>query len=110
MSLEVDPQSLRDADRQVADAVIEADNMLGRLESELASFGQPWGADDIGSLIGEIYTAAYAMAMNSFNSNLDTMDGYATRLSTAAESLERADQDSAERTRRPMDSLPDLPL
>jgi hypothetical protein len=109
-TIDVDPESLRRADLAVTNAVADADSMLGAFEAELAGFGEPWGADDLGSLIGEVYTGAYAMAMNCYNSNLDTMDGYATRLTTAATQLELTDEQAAQQVRQPMDNLPDLPL
>jgi hypothetical protein len=110
MNIEVDPVSLREADARVGGAIVDADSVLGQFEAEIGSFGEPWGSDDLGSLIGEIYSAAYAMAMNCFNSNLDTMDAYATRLGVAADAYVVTDEESAEQTATVQQSLPDLPL
>ncbi|HCT78041.1 MAG TPA: hypothetical protein DGT23_15895 [Micromonosporaceae bacterium] len=110
MTFEVDPAGLRDADERVGMAIVDADTMLGQFETEIEAFGEPWGHDDLGGLIGEVYQAAYAMAMNCFNSNLDTMDAYATRLGVAADSYEQTDQASAEQSAAVQNSHPNLPL
>jgi hypothetical protein len=100
MSFEVDPAVLRQADERIGAAIADAEATLAQFEAAVAAFGEPWGADDLGSLIGEIYLAAYAMAMNCYNSNLDTMDGYATRLAVAADRYEESDIQSADRVHR----------
>jgi hypothetical protein len=60
-------------------------------DAELASMGQPWGSDDLGMMIGEVYQAAYAMMMNCLRSNLGTIDGYTERLVHTADSYDAVD-------------------
>jgi hypothetical protein len=40
-------------------------------QGELAGFGEPWGGDDIGALIGGCYNAVYELFMECVNDNLE---------------------------------------
>jgi hypothetical protein len=94
---ELDPGSLRRGDQDLQAVIQQTAGDLDRFDAELASHGEPWGRDDLGSMIGEVYRGAYAMAMNCLNSNLDTMDGYAERLSINADAYEGTDEQVASR-------------
>jgi hypothetical protein len=96
MTLEVDPDQVRSAADGIGAAIVATDTMLGQFETDLASRGEPWGADDLGSLIGSVYQGALAMAMNCFDSNLDTMDAYASHLTAAADAIDATNQASAD--------------
>ncbi|MFI0405713.1 hypothetical protein [Actinomadura sp. 3N508] len=55
---------------------ISANELKSKLEaftSELEGFGQPWGADEIGMLIGMCYQGIYEAAMECFQGNIEDM-------------------------------------
>jgi hypothetical protein len=48
--------------------------LAGKVEAfqgELTGFGEPWGGDDIGALIGGCYNAVYELFMECVNDNLE---------------------------------------
>jgi uncharacterized protein YukE len=108
--LEVDPDSYRRAKLNIGQSNEDTDAALSTFVSELESYGEPWGNDDLGSLIGMSYQGIFAVAMDCFATNLDVIDNYAERLGNAADDYERTDQASAEPFQKTQASLPDLPL
>jgi hypothetical protein len=88
MSIDYSFDGLREADRGVGRVVSGIDTSLATFEERLASLGSPWGSDMLGSVIGEIYQGALAMAINCYHSNLDAMDDYAGLLSEVADTME----------------------
>ncbi len=96
MNLEIDILGLRESDYRIGAAIVDLDSTLDRFETEMAAHGEPWGGDELGVLIGDMYIAALAMAINCFNSNLDTMDAYTARLTAAADWYENAEASSVE--------------
>lgn len=89
---EVDPESLRATDERIGSVFEAALSDFQRMETELGASDAPWGGDDLGMLIGEIYQGAYAMAMNCLYSNLDTMGAYSVRLATVAEAYDATEE------------------
>jgi hypothetical protein len=87
MSIDYSFDSLRHADSGIGRVVSGIDTSLSRFQERLASFGSPWGNDMLGSVIGEIYQGALAMAINCYHSNLDAMDDYAGLLSEVADTM-----------------------
>ena len=75
--IEVDTESLRRARVLIGDSTQETDAALTGFIAELESFGQPWGDDALGSLIGLSYQGIFEVAMDCFASNLDLIDEYA---------------------------------
>jgi hypothetical protein len=56
-----------------------AQQMKARLQtfmSELNGHGQPWGNDDLGSLIGMCYQAICEVAMESYDDNVTDLQGH----------------------------------
>ena len=108
--MEVDSESMRRAQLQIGNSTQETDAALSAFIGELDSYGQPWGNDELGSLIGLSYQGIYEAAMECFASNLDEIDDYAERLGEAAAELDRTDQASADLSQQAQANLPDLPL
>jgi len=94
---EVSSTGLRQSSSQMTGAVESADTTLQGFQSQLESFGEPWGNDDLGGAIGAIYKAALAMVINCLKSNLDTVDGYAERLGLVADNYDDADNAASQR-------------
>jgi hypothetical protein len=108
--MDVDPEAIRQAKIQIGNSTQETDAALTAFVTELQSFGECWGDDDLGSLIGLSYQGIYEVAMDCFAHNLDLIDDYAERLGAAAENIERSDAESAAQTSAIPTDLPNLPL
>ncbi len=108
--LDVDSTSLRQAKVNIGQSQQDTDAALSAFVAELASHGEPWGNDDLGSLIGLSYQGIFDAAMECFNHNLDVIDEYSASLGTAADEYDRTDQDNADLTAQAQKNLPDLPL
>lgn len=108
--VDVDPDNLRQAKLNIGNSTQETDAALTSFVNELNGFGEPWGNDDLGSLIGLSYQGIFAAAMDCFASNLDVVDDYAELLGSAADELQRTDQASAQLSQQAQANLPNLPL
>ncbi|WUI01178.1 hypothetical protein OHR68_04970 [Spirillospora sp. NBC_00431] len=83
--LRVSDADLRRAADRLGRAIDQMDGDLQAFKGELAGFGQPWGGDDIGMLIGLCYQGAYDLAMDCYDSNLDELDSFADDLEEMAD-------------------------
>lgn len=108
--IEVDTESLRQAKVLIGGSTVETDAALSSFIAELESYGQPWGDDTLGSLIGSSYQGIFEVAMDCFASNLDLIDEYAERLGTAADKIDATDTEQAEVLDRVRAANPDLRL
>ncbi|MET7946864.1 hypothetical protein [Micromonospora sp. NPDC005324] len=92
---EVDPALLRSG----GDAVIDvAQGFIGELESfesQMQGFGEPWGADDIGSLIGVAYTMVAAWVLDCIGEAAEEIGSAGSDLTLMADNYEAAEQDAA---------------
>src|SRR6266542_353803 len=55
----------------------------------------PWGGDEIGSLIGELYGLIHDMALTCFESNGEVLGEYADGLHVMADGLDQTETDIA---------------
>ncbi|MEV6350218.1 hypothetical protein [Actinoplanes sp. NPDC051851] len=82
--LTIDPEGL-DASGQSLQGVAERFGAaLATFQAEIASFGQPWGADDIGSLIGAAHDEVSAAAYECYQGVIDEMAAAGADLSGMA--------------------------
>jgi|RhiMethySRZTD1v2_1073278.scaffolds.fasta_scaffold2180012_1 hypothetical protein len=108
--MDVDSGSLRQAKINIGQSAQDTDAALAAFVAELESHGEPWGNDDLGTMIGLSYQGIFDAAMECFNSNLDVIDDYAESLGNAADEYDRTDQENADLTQKAQANLPDLPL
>ncbi|GIG92041.1 hypothetical protein [Plantactinospora endophytica] len=101
---EVSPEGLRASADQLAEMVDRTDALLQAFQQRLDAVDSPWGNDELGGVIAEVYQGAHAMVMNCYTSNLDTIDEYVERLDIVAFLFETADQDSKAAARALLDS------
>jgi uncharacterized protein YukE len=93
---QVDPGSLRTSAEGLDDVVDRFADALERFETTIAAFGQPWGADDIGTVIGELYLGIHDLAMSCFESNGELLGQFAHGLHMMADSFEAAEAEVAD--------------
>jgi hypothetical protein len=97
MSLEFGFDDLRDTQNRVGDAATHIADSLAAFHERLASYGAPWGNDELGSAIGEIYQGALAMTLDCYESNLEAMNDYADVLDEVADGMEDGSSAAAAR-------------
>ncbi|GIF11787.1 hypothetical protein Ate01nite_18190 [Actinoplanes teichomyceticus] len=80
--MRVDPDALMASGDRIISAAQRIRGELVAFQSQLAAFGQPWGNDDLGSLIGEVYHAIYELAVDCYTENTGEIDevGATTRV------------------------------
>ncbi|MDG4820878.1 hypothetical protein O7635_03300 [Asanoa sp. WMMD1127] len=69
--LNIDSAALRYSGSGVQTTAEDMGQRFTAFQAELASFGQPWGNDDLGSLIGMAYEVVMEVAMDCISGNLD---------------------------------------
>ncbi|MFI5843538.1 hypothetical protein ACIA8K_27920 [Catenuloplanes sp. NPDC051500] len=94
--LHVDWESMRTAATalgQISDAFGDrVDAFIATMEG----FGQPWGTDDIGMLIGTAHEAVLDAAVDCFDSGIETFQAYAANLNAMADGYEATESGSTE--------------
>lgn len=108
--IDVNTESLRQAKVLIGGSTRETDAALSGFIAELEGFGQPWGDDTLGSLIGLSYQGIFEVAMDCFASNLDLIDEYAERLGVAADEIDDTDTRQAEVLDQALARMPDMPV
>ncbi|GAA1775837.1 hypothetical protein [Actinomadura chokoriensis] len=89
--LRVSEADLRKAASRLGQAIDQMDQDLAAFKGELSGYGQPWGGDDIGMLIGACYQGAFELAMDCYDSNLDELDSFAEDLEEMADNYKDAE-------------------
>lgn len=81
---DISPDSLRRASKGVGDAADELDSALTSFAQALSSVGDPWGTDTLGTLIGGGYAATEELALQTYNSVVESLDGFSEGLEDMA--------------------------
>lgn len=76
----------------IRSAAAEAQRQNDSVQQELASCGNPFGSDLVGSLLGACYQAIASAAMSAYTSNAAALDGHGARVQAMAASWEQAEQ------------------
>ncbi|MGW5556951.1 WXG100 family type VII secretion target [Micromonospora sp. NPDC003944] len=96
---EVQPEALRAGADQVTGA---ADRFIGQLESfeaQMAGYGEPWGGDDIGSLIGGVYTGVAAWVLDCIGVAAEEIGAAGSDLTAMADNYEAVERETADAMR-----------
>jgi hypothetical protein len=104
-SFRVDPQSIRTSGQDISTAADQLSQQVAAFQAGIAGFGEPWGTDDLGSLIGMTYQAIAEMAMECFQDNITDLAAYGEDVGTMADTYESADQGVDEGIRTITDQL-----
>ncbi len=92
--LGIDSAALRYSGGGVQTTAEEMSQRLTAFQSELAAFGQPWGNDDLGSLIGMAYETVLDVAMDCIAGNLDGLAEDGAGLVGMADSYDAVEQEN----------------
>ncbi|WP_019632904.1 WXG100 family type VII secretion target [Actinomadura atramentaria] len=88
----VQPETLRAAGRELSAAGDRLAQEWSALKSTVEGMGQPWGGDDIGSIIGESYAAIEEQADESFGGAAEDLSAFGEKLAAMADNHENAEQ------------------
>ena len=92
---EVHPPLIRAAGRGVTDLAKRFNGELEAFEARMQGFGEPWGADDIGSLIGIAYTEVANYIFDCVGMAADEFTSAGADITGMADAYERVDEDGA---------------
>lgn len=95
-AIRVDPEQLRSAASQLAQVADQFGLDVDAFVSELDGYGQPWGGDDIGLLIGTAHDAVLDAALDCFDDNVDTMYDYSDNLLAMADNYDTVEGDNTQ--------------
>ncbi|MET7950839.1 hypothetical protein [Micromonospora sp. NPDC005324] len=92
---EVEPALLRSGGDEVIGA---AERFIGQLESfeaKMQGYGEPWGADDIGSLIGIAYTETATWVLDCIGVAAEEIGSAGSDLTKMADNFDVVEEASA---------------
>jgi uncharacterized protein YukE len=82
--LNVEPQGMQRAGTGISSAAGQLRGQVSSFQQELAGYGQPWGNDMVGSLIGMCYQVISGAAMQSITDNVSGLDDHGQRVQAMA--------------------------
>jgi hypothetical protein len=103
--LGVDPDQIERSGAQISAAAEQLHGHVSAFQGELASYGQPWGHDMVGSLIGGCYLAISGAAMRSFTSNTRALNDHGDRVQAMASVYRDTEQVNTQEANRVRDAL-----
>lgn len=103
--LSVDPQHIRRSGAGVRSSAQQLRSELQAFQNHLAGYGEPWGNDDLGSLIGGCYQAISELAFDCYNDNIAELEGHADGVNAMASTYFQAEDVSAIEVNRVHDVL-----
>ena len=92
---EIHPESLLHASAGMQRCSEELLTALETLKARITGAGSPWGADDSGSIFGDIYTACTRSGFASFHELCDHLSDLSNGLTQMHENVRAADESSA---------------
>ncbi|MEV6343271.1 hypothetical protein [Actinoplanes sp. NPDC051851] len=93
---QVEPALLRSGGDQVIGVAERFIGDLDGFESRMQGYGEPWGGDDIGTLIGTVYTAVSAWVLDCIGVAAEEIGSAGSDVTLMADNYEAADQDVAD--------------
>ena len=101
----VEPPAIRAGGDGIVATAGQLRERLASFQQELAGYGEPWGTDDLGTLIGTCYQAIADLAMEVYQDNLDELDAYGEDVGAMADTYEQAEQATEDSVRTITDRL-----
>lgn len=94
-NLDVRPDLIRRSGGGIRTAAQQLRSELTAFQGRLAGFGQPWGNDDVGALIGGCYLAIHDVAMECYEENIAGLETEADGVNTMAGNYYQAEATTA---------------
>ncbi|MFG2006593.1 hypothetical protein ACGFNU_46350 [Spirillospora sp. NPDC048911] len=102
---EVDPELISRSGGGIRSSAEQLKTDWAAFQQELSGFGQPWGTDDIGSLIGGCYQAIYEVAVECYEENVQRLTEDADVVTAVAVNYTKAEQSNVMEVNRVRDVL-----
>ena len=90
----VDTAQLSSAGGGLGEVAKKLRSHLSNFQQELNGFGQPWGNDNMGRTISQVYVPVSGFAMKWFEKNIADLEKNSTGLVKTAQTYDKADQES----------------
>ncbi|TDB91921.1 hypothetical protein E1264_00170 [Actinomadura sp. KC216] len=103
--LKVDPGQIRKGATGMQGSSSQLRGRLQDFQAKLAGYGEPWGGDDIGFVIGTIYMAASELAFDCYSSQIDGIDEMSEGATLMANNYQSAEDLSEVEVNRVRDIL-----
>jgi hypothetical protein len=103
--LNVDPDQIQRSGAQISAAAEQLHGHVSAFQGELTSYGQPWGHDMVGSLIGGCYLAISGAAMRSFASNTSALSDHGARVQAMASLYRQTEESNTQAVDRVREAL-----
>jgi len=93
--VEIHPEHLVACGTRIRSAAQVSHGLNVSVQQQLASYGQPWGDDAVGSLMGLCYQVVAGAASESFASNAAAMHDHGARLQAMARTWQQTEDSNA---------------
>jgi hypothetical protein len=93
--LNVDPEHLRRSASGIRSSAQDLRSKLRAFQQTLTGRGEPWGADDVGSIIGILYQGAAGLAFDCLDDNISGLESHAEGVHAMAATYFQSDHSSA---------------
>jgi hypothetical protein len=90
--LDFDSERIRRSGEGINSSARQMKAQLQAFKSELESQGEPWGNDDLGSLIGMFYQAICEIAMESYDDNVADLEVHGEGVTAMAANYAQGEQ------------------
>ncbi|MEV6343793.1 hypothetical protein [Actinoplanes sp. NPDC051851] len=80
-------------------------SQLAAFQAQLSGYGEPWGTDDLGSLIGEVYGVICELAMECYSENTIEIDEVGEGTRVMAVNYLDTEESNADRSQVYLDAL-----
>jgi hypothetical protein len=102
---EIHPEHVFSRGGRIRSAAAQSKAQNVSFQQELDGYGQPWGTDMVGSLMGLCQQAISAVAMQSFTANAAAMDDYGARAQAMAGNWQQAEDTNTANAASPRKDL-----
>jgi len=92
--MDVDPERIRSAGSGIRSSAEQLKSEWTSFQGELASYGQPWGNDDLGSLIGMCYQAIVEVAQECYEENTGDIGDHAEGVHAMATNYQETEKET----------------
>jgi hypothetical protein len=75
--LTVDPKQMRTSASGIHSSASDLKSKVAALQQKLAGHGEPWGNDDVGSIIGMLYQGASELVFDCYDDNIGGLEDHA---------------------------------
>jgi hypothetical protein len=89
---ELHPEDVHRSGDAIAQSVQQLRQKVDAFQVTLAGYGEPWGNDDLGALIGGCYQVIADLAFECLEDNVAHLEGYGEGLHAMAASYEDNEQ------------------